>query len=179
MAQDNVLRLINGSSTELVGWRGVSVLFASPGVDHWNSCAKVNHRKFVLPTWSLHELRTHNQLLAQPLPDDELVARYDMFGGVPRSVFARDDADLAYHKRKLEAAIGAFDALQIIQFVQTKAAVRATHYSHCVLQMVPDRRDFRASYHLDFLSPSIAERFIDQVKEEDLMEVSKFAIGGY
>ena len=74
-----MVRLIEGRSTDLTGRRGVSVLFASPGLARdARNFAKVESRSFVLPVWSLAELQAYNGLLDKGvrLPEATLRARF-------------------------------------------------------------------------------------------------------
>jgi hypothetical protein len=54
--QPNVLQLIDGKSTLLVGWKGVSFLFTSPGLTEIRDYCKNNSTTYIMPTWSLEEL---------------------------------------------------------------------------------------------------------------------------
>ncbi|POM72878.1 Crinkler (CRN) family protein, partial [Phytophthora palmivora] len=147
--QRRVLRLVEATSTQLVGWSGVSILFASPGVKGIKDFAKVDGGTYIMPAWTFEELREYNSLLPDnlQLAEDDLVSRYDIFGGIPRFVFTR-----ANH------------------------SVKEEDYSHRVLEMVPTRDDFRADYHLDFLSKHIAELVVAKVHGESLDKISEFAI---
>jgi hypothetical protein len=174
-AKPRVLRLVEGTSSELVGWRGVSVLFASPGVDDLGNFAKVDGLTYIMPTWTLEEPEEHNALLPVDLKlaEDELVSRYDKFGGIPRSVFSQGMLET---ETQLKTAIGSISALEIISYCRRNAAVKEENYSQCVLQMVPTQADFRATSQLDFLSMHIAEALIDKVYEASLERATAFAV---
>ncbi|ETO81914.1 hypothetical protein F444_03879 [Phytophthora nicotianae P1976] len=45
--RNNVIRLIEGTSSELAGWHGISILFASPGYKGINDLSKVDTLRFV------------------------------------------------------------------------------------------------------------------------------------
>jgi hypothetical protein len=170
-----VLRLIEGRSSELTGWKGVSILFASPGLVGMNDYAKVDSYTYILPVWSLEELQDYNLLLDDSfkLADDVLTSRYDKFGGIPRFIFTATELE---NEEELTKAIATFSALDIISYAKRNHAVRDGNYSHRVLEMVPRRLDFRAQFHLDFLSGYIAETVVAKVEEESLQRVSEFAI---
>ncbi|GMF31375.1 unnamed protein product [Phytophthora lilii] len=51
--QLRVIRLIEGNSTDLTGWTGVSILFASPGLKGMGNYAKVDSYQYILPVWTL------------------------------------------------------------------------------------------------------------------------------
>uniref|UniRef100_K3X6R2 Uncharacterized protein n=1 Tax=Globisporangium ultimum (strain ATCC 200006 / CBS 805.95 / DAOM BR144) TaxID=431595 RepID=K3X6R2_GLOUD len=73
-----VIRLIEGDSSKLLGWRGVSILFAAEGLPSMHRYAKVDPYTYILPVWTLDELRALNSLLRDDLqlPEDALSARY-------------------------------------------------------------------------------------------------------
>ncbi|KAF1318024.1 hypothetical protein FI667_g10745, partial [Globisporangium splendens] len=87
--EDRVLRLIEGESSLLVGWRGVSILFAAVGLPDMHSYAKVDSYTYVLPVWMLDELQALNAILRDDLqlPEDVLSERYYRYGGIPRLIF--------------------------------------------------------------------------------------------
>ncbi|KAF1328444.1 hypothetical protein FI667_g6803, partial [Globisporangium splendens] len=172
--ESNVLRLVEAQSSILTGWKGVSILFSSPGLRGIRDFAKVNSFTYILPVWTLEEMQEYNFLLDSnlKLSDDVLVARYDKYGGVPRFVFTA--IELETHDATKEA-IESFSALAIISYAKNNHAVREETYSHRVLQMVPDRRDFRSTFHLDFLSKHIAEMVVEKVTEDSLRTVSEFS----
>lgn len=86
-AQPHMLRLVEATSTRLVGWSGVSILFAAPDAEGMDDFAKVGGFRYILPTWSLEELKQYNALLSGrlKLADEDLVSRYYKFGGIPGS----------------------------------------------------------------------------------------------
>ncbi|KAE8893764.1 hypothetical protein PF003_g22296 [Phytophthora fragariae] len=176
-AKPHVIRLVQATSTELVGWHGVSVLFASPDAKGLRNLAKVDGITYIMPTWTLEELEEYNSLLPGNLKlaedEDELVSRYDTFGGVPRFVFSKA---MGATKAELKKAIASFSALEVISYCRRKSAVKEENYSHYILQMVPTRDNFRANFNLDFLSMDIAEAVIDNVHGESLARVAEFAV---
>lgn len=48
-----------------------------------------------MPVWSLKELQDYNFLLDDGLKlrDNELISRYDIFGGIPRNIFTNEGID--------------------------------------------------------------------------------------
>ena len=174
-SQRRVLRLIEGKSSELNGWTGVSILFASPGLDGLNDYLKVNSVTYIMPVWSLEELQDCNALLDDDLkvPEAVLISRYDKFGGIPRFIFTVTEED---HNHALQTAIGSFNALDIISYAKQNDAVRDKKYSHRILEMVPTSENFRTTFHLDFLSKHIAEEIVAKVGKDSLQKISEFAI---
>ncbi|GMF27500.1 unnamed protein product [Phytophthora lilii] len=175
MGQRHVLRLVEATSSELTGWSGVSVLFASPGVEGYENFEKVDGLTFTMPTWILEELKEYNTLLSDrlKLDDDELLSRYDLYGGIPRFVFSQT---IDRPEAKIHSAITSFDALKVISYCRSNAAVRENDYSNCVLQMVPTQADYCGKFYLDFVSMHIAEKIIDKVHGDSLNKVSEFAV---
>ncbi|ETN14042.1 hypothetical protein PPTG_08697 [Phytophthora nicotianae INRA-310] len=119
MGKPDVIRLVEATSSELTGWRGVSVLFASPGVDGIDNFSKVDGLTFIMPTWTLEELEDYNSLLPVELKlaKDELLSRYDRFGGIPRFVFSQA---MDRTEAKIKSAIASFSALDVISYCRKK-----------------------------------------------------------
>ncbi|KAF0701440.1 Aste57867_8070 [Aphanomyces stellatus] len=53
---DKVIRLIDGQSTNLFGWTGVSILFTSPGYSDYKTFMKSTSVQYVMPPWTQKEL---------------------------------------------------------------------------------------------------------------------------
>jgi hypothetical protein len=166
-----VFRLIEANSDQLTGWKGVSVLFASPGVDGLNDFMKLDSFRFYLPVWTFEELNELNSMLVVPLAENSLQERFDMFGGIPRFIFTDAQVD---EKEELTQAINSFDALRVLSYVKGKT-VQEKDYSHRVMCMVPSE-DFRTILHLDFLSKHIAEKIVDKVTDDSIHELSAFYV---
>jgi hypothetical protein len=107
------------------------------------------------------------------LSDETLVEKYNIYGGVPRSIFTRMDTE---NTDDLNAAIKSFDALKLISYVKENGAVREEKYSHRVLCMVPREENYRSNFYLDFLSKHIAELVIEKVEGDSLRALCKFSI---
>eukprot|EP00644_Phytophthora_capsici_P003913 jgi/Phyca11/108643/e_gw1.15.666.1 len=171
-----VLRLVDARSTKLMGWRGVSVLFAVPDAEDLHDFEKVPGPKFIMPAWSLEELQDCNQVLPDDLKlaEDELVSRFDAFGGIPRYVFSKNKTAI---ENKLKRAMASFSVKEILSYCKRGAAVKESDQSDCVLQMVPSEANFRLKFYLDFLSSDICEKIVFQAEGEDLTMLAKFAMG--
>ncbi|KAF1792155.1 hypothetical protein GQ600_18177 [Phytophthora cactorum] len=155
--QHRVLRLIEGKSSELTGWKGISILFASPGLDGMNDYAKVDSFTYILPAWTFEELQDYNFLLDNgfKVAEDVLISRYNKFGGIPRFIFTSTELE---NEEELSKAIATFSALDIISYAKNNHAVRDGNYSHRVLEMY------------------IAEQIVSRVTEDSIQKVSEFAI---
>jgi hypothetical protein len=114
--KQNVIRLIEGKSSTLTGWKGISILFSSPGLKGIKEFLKVHSTKYILPVWSCEELLEYNSILDSSLHllDELLVERYEKFGGIPRFIF-ENPSDL--NDSEMKQAIASFDALKIIKYV--------------------------------------------------------------
>lgn len=67
------------------------VCFTSPNYAWFNKTIKnKNHAHLIFPTWQLGELREANTACDLKIPDEDLVARFNLFGGVPRYCLTRD-----------------------------------------------------------------------------------------
>ncbi|KAF4031163.1 hypothetical protein GN244_ATG17036 [Phytophthora infestans] len=170
--QKNVLRLIDGSSNNLKHWRGVSVLFSSSkDATKCRDCCPI----FVLPAWTLEELKECNALLPDDLmlQEEELEARFYKYGGIVRSIFAKDQEG----EDALQlSAIGSFDALTVVKYAQTHRVVTEEDEIHRVLKMVPCSDSFRDGSNLAFVSDYVGKRLIDKAEGDDLAKLSAFAV---
>ncbi|KAI9987898.1 hypothetical protein PInf_024153 [Phytophthora infestans] len=170
--QKNVLRLIDGSSNNLKHWRGVSVLFSSSkDATKCRDCCPI----FVLPAWTLEELEECNALLPDDLmlQEEELEARFYKYGGIVRSIFAKDQEG----EDALQlSAIGSFDALTVVKYAQTHRVVTEEDEIHRVLKMVPCSDSFRDGSNLAFVSDYVGKRLIDKAEGDDLAKLSAFAV---
>jgi hypothetical protein len=166
-----VLRLIEANSDQLIGWKGVSVLFASPGVDRLYDYLKIESYRFYLPIWTFKEIYELNSMLDAPLVDSILSQRFGIFGGIPRFIFT--DAE-EYEKVELALAIDSFDVLRVLSYVKGKI-VREKDNSHRILCMIPSE-DFRSILYLDFLSQHIAENVVDKVADDSINAISTICI---
>jgi hypothetical protein len=54
--------------------------------------------------------------------------------------------------------------------------VREEKYTHLVLQMIPSESDFRAKFHLDFLSKYIAKKIVAKVDKDSLQKVLELTV---
>ncbi|KAG2764321.1 hypothetical protein PC129_g21485 [Phytophthora cactorum] len=149
--ENRVIRLIEGTSSKLVGWQGISILFASPGVEGIQNFSNVDTFRYIMPIWTLEELLWwDSQIRLHPNEREETA--------------------------ELQHVVASFRALRVISFARSKSAVREKNYSHRVLQMVPREKDLRVNFYLDFLSNHIAETIIDQADQERIQKVSEFAV---
>jgi hypothetical protein len=173
--ENNVVRLIEGKSSLLTGWNGVSILFASPGVERLNEYLKVNSSRHIMPVWSFEELQDYNSLFdgERKLSDNDLISRYEKFGGIPRFIFSNEQE---LNDLELQQAILSFKPLEIISYVKLNNAVRQTNYSHRILQMVPTSKNLGGGYYLEFLTNYIAEQTFQEVTEACMNKISEFAI---
>ncbi|KAK1943126.1 hypothetical protein P3T76_005763 [Phytophthora citrophthora] len=171
--KDRVLRLVEGKSTHLVGWKRVSILFASPGLDGMTNYLKVDSRRYIMPVWTLEELQDYNSLLGDQLkvPEDVLIARYNKFGGIPRFIFCYSDPR---NEQELKAALSKHSAMDIISYIRQKRTV--TDENDRVFAMVPSRPDFRDAGHLDVLSNYVTEKVVSKAFDDGIQAVSEFAL---
>lgn len=101
-----VIRLIEANSSEFSGWKGMSILFASPGL---KGMANFDSITYVMPVWTLTELQKYNIIIGNKfeLEKSALIERYDKFGGIPRFIFA---TNVDENEVKLNQAINSFNA---------------------------------------------------------------------
>ncbi|EGZ27460.1 hypothetical protein PHYSODRAFT_387403, partial [Phytophthora sojae] len=157
----NVIRLVDEESSRLRGWNGVSILFASLEVRGMRKFAREG--LFIMPIWTLRELQTSNALLKgnSKLSEDELKARYDMYGGVPRRIFAPCQGGF---ERDLMTAVNCVDVLELLDLVANRKFVNAVNMSDRILGMVPMEKYFNFFHRLEFLSIKIAGRVVEKAQ---------------
>jgi hypothetical protein len=102
-------------------------------------------------------------MLVDPLAENSLIERFDIFGGIPRFIFTDAQID---EKEELTKAINNFDALKVLSYAKGRT-VREKDESHRILCMIPSE-DFRTILHLDFLSKHIAEKIVDKVTDDSI-----------
>ncbi|KAF4130352.1 hypothetical protein GN958_ATG20476 [Phytophthora infestans] len=170
--QKNVLRLIDGSSNKLEHWCGVSVLISSSkdATKCQDFCPT-----FILPVWTLEELKEYNALLPADLmlQEEELVARFHKFGGIAKCIFARNQAP---EDMLQMSAIAFFDALTVVKYAQTHRVVTDEDDIHRILKMVPCSDSLRDGSYLTFVSDYVGEHLIDKAEGDDLVKLSALAV---
>ena len=154
-----VLRLVDGDSDALEGWKGTTVLFASPGTKQFRDFAKARfHSTFVMPIWIREELLICNEVCGIGFSAEQIRDRDIFYGGIPRIIFAQGDE----WRSKVEAAIASSDCQDIFNYVKVSTEVHQDDYTHLVLKMVPLDQDFKKAT-LDFLSEQIGDKVVDKL----------------
>jgi len=171
MSDVRVFRLIEGKSDRLSGWKGVSVLFASPGLVGLNDFLKIQYITFYIPVWDFEELTELNAMLDEKnsLPENKLSEYFREFGGIPRHIFSSDHAT---ETARSDEAINSFKASEVLSYVKGRT-VRERHYSYRVLCLVP-KEDLRRLSHLDFISAYVAEKIVEKVYHDSTDNLSTF-----
>ncbi|OWY95412.1 Crinkler (CRN) [Phytophthora megakarya] len=163
----NVVRLIEATSSELLSWMGVSILFSSPELQKVSKFKRITSWSFISPVWSLDELQVCNMFLDSrlKLTDDDLVSRYSEYGGIPRSVFSLNQQE---KRDNVAAAIDSFDP-DILSFSKP---VHAIHFN--VVAMVPTTPEtFETLYEFMFLSKVIADKIVMQEREDIVAQLAQ------
>ncbi|KAG9405078.1 hypothetical protein AC1031_004183 [Aphanomyces cochlioides] len=83
----NLIRLIDGQSTKLLSWSGVSILFSSPDSPGYKRFLSHNSVEYVMPPWTYQELKIGSQITDTNA--EEADKRYDVFGGRASVVFSK------------------------------------------------------------------------------------------
>lgn len=71
------LRLIDGRSSRLLGRKGVSIVFTSPGLSDYDEFLKSSGVEYVMPPWSRKELSVAASIVQ--VDQDQLDRRYGRF----------------------------------------------------------------------------------------------------
>ena len=86
-------------------WRRCGIIvFTFPEVENYVDVRKQNSINLCMPVWSVEEIQAAKVLY--PLLQDKLVTHlYEMYGGIPRYVFATDESPRMSNERDLTAAL--------------------------------------------------------------------------
>ncbi|KAG2773361.1 hypothetical protein Pcac1_g15578 [Phytophthora cactorum] len=109
-----------------------------------------------IEVWTLEELKEYNALLSDDLKlqEDELEARFYKFGGIAKTIFAKNQQAKGID---FKSAIEFYDALTVVNYVQTHRVVREEDEIHQLLQMVPSKDSFRESSYLTLVSDYVVK----------------------
>lgn len=104
-----------------VMFKGKVIIVASPDDGHWGESAFRKNRRGIVgtflffPVWTLFELLKARQYMRSHLTEEEIEARYDDVGGIPRHIFTDDDDDFANELKDQVTAINDLTEHQIRQ----------------------------------------------------------------
>ena len=182
----DILRLVDGKTApgQLTGWKGSTVLFASPSntySENKPSHLMKNYESyyFFMPVWEEEELIDANRLIDPPLQqsESELMEKVKLAGPIPRFVLLKGTA-LEMLRENIEAQLKTDNLLDLLKFVDGKQGVKDKHYSHYLLKMIPKRssRSVVAGFCLDFLSQEISRLVLFEAKEQVVAEFKRFAL---
>ncbi|CAK4618674.1 hypothetical protein AeMF1_017963 [Aphanomyces euteiches] len=146
----NVIRLIDGESTKLLSWSGVSILFSSPDSPGYEQFMNAIAVEYVMPPWNQQELQICSQIT--DTSDEEADERYHEFGGNARLVFS---------KTPLPDIDGIFGKLSIKDTVRFMTApdMQDERQFPSILHMFPKhehKRPYRG-VHVSFASKEIRQ----------------------
>ncbi|KAH9111155.1 hypothetical protein AeMF1_014257 [Aphanomyces euteiches] len=153
----NVIRLIDGQSTKLLSWSGVSILFSSPDSPGYKSFLSHNAVEYVMPPWTYRELQICCQIT--DLSAKEVDERYAVFGGRASVVFSKTSLP------DIDDVVGALSMKDIMSML---TAVKMSDESKfpSVLHMFPKhehKRPYRGVV-LTFASSAIAQKAYDKLQ---------------
>ena len=116
---------------------GKMVAFISPN-DDWlkfiNKCPM--HVKLVMPVWTLVDLIDADTCLGLNIGEEELEARYDIFGGVPRDCFESNDFTVS-SQESLEIEIR--DSVHNLAAIDENYVKRTTDLCHRIIHYIPKK----------------------------------------
>lgn len=103
------------------------------------------------------------------LDNDELLKRFQRFGGIPRHIYSdKQDDEWGISTQ----AINSFAASEILSYIMDNN-VRPEMYSHRVLCMVPEEETFRLK-HLDFVSQDVTDMVMKKISEDNVKKLWVF-----
>jgi hypothetical protein len=160
-----VIRLIDPPvfGTELFGWKGFSIIFASPDLDGLREFKKGSRMNFFMPPWTLEEILECNKECRLGMRRNVFVQRFDEIGGIARYLFDLNMYQTAHTELNNFMGRDAISNLLDILKAISKGASTKDEYSHRILVMIPST-DY-LNYSLGFASKNICRREILQGKE--------------
>ena len=174
MKEWNVVRLIDGNSSSLDGWHGISILFASPSTEGLKDFFKLHTITYYLPIWSEYELNICNELISLVNPDI-LKDNFDYFGGIPRFVLEKDIRAICALKRKINVVINSENKMDIINLIKS-GNILSSRYSHLLLHMNTEKNSDFMNYYLDFASNTISDFIFNQLIVQTYDKITEFFI---
>ncbi|KAG9405074.1 hypothetical protein AC1031_004179 [Aphanomyces cochlioides] len=147
----NVIRLIDGQSTKLLSWSGVSILFSSPDSPGYKRFLSHNSVEYVMPPWTYQELEICCQITDTSA--EEADERYDVFGGNARLVFSKTPLP------DIDDIFGKLSMKDIVRFM-TSADIQDERKFPSILHMFPKhehQRPYRG-VHLSFATKMIRQK---------------------
>ncbi|KAF0737795.1 hypothetical protein Ae201684P_004609 [Aphanomyces euteiches] len=170
---ENVIRLIDGRSTHLFTWVGVSILFTSPGYAHYKTFLKPTCVEYVMPPWTEQELCIAAQFAG--ITNEEINNRFQVFGGIARYAFSKE---VDGHFKCATQAYSNVNALQIINVVRGREEVNEKMYPHRLLHMFPQHSESRAcrGFYVTFGSNYNAEKVYDKLMNDSMDQLTAFMV---
>jgi hypothetical protein len=99
-----------------------TVLVASPNKQHYHEFVKRERcAMFCMPVWKWEELATVREYMDPKIEEDKLRERYNIFGGIPRYVFAGS----TIYERQMTEALHAITFETIMQAIQPGGSIDA------------------------------------------------------
>jgi hypothetical protein len=170
--QANVIRLIDPpvAETELLGWKGFSVLFTSPGIPGFHEFKKASRMNLYMPPWTLDEILECNLECKLNLREAIIKERFEYIGGIARLVFSNDLYQSAL--LNLSNYIGEDSITRLLDVVNSRGQASASDYSHRILVMNPSH-DY-SNFSLGFASKKICKLVFEKFYHEKKNELRKF-----
>jgi hypothetical protein len=169
-----VIRLVDAESHQRNGWVRVTIVFASPGAPNLKAYREYRDSvEFIMPTWSLEELKLANEVCIEPALDfDELERRYYKFGGIPGFIWQNP---IKFNILLNDESISSTDLSDVVKSANSRK-VDVKHYNHRILQMVPSNPDLCFVCYVTFLSDAIAEEVFPSLEVKALESLLQFAL---
>jgi hypothetical protein len=167
-----VIRLIDPPvfGTELLGWKGFSILFTSPGLEGLHEFKKGSRMNLFMPPWTLEELLECNKECRLGIKTDLIEERFDEIGGIARHVFDFNLYQSAL--ADLENFMGNKAIINLLDIVKSSGQANPKDYSHRILVMNPST-DF-SKYSLGFTSKKVCMRIFEKFYNEKKNDLLKF-----
>ncbi|CAK4240286.1 unnamed protein product [Aphanomyces euteiches] len=152
--------------------RSKMVTFTSPNFA-WLESMRKNieaHRKLYMPVWELTELSDAVEMLNLKISFEELIERYQTFGGVPRYCLAETTTAYQEGLNDLDEAIETIHSIYDVQ-VCFQRHILENRVGHRLLHYIPDKDPTFAT--LEFGSDWIGKRIYNQLAVKFRQERAK------
>ena len=153
----NMIRLIDGQSSKLLSWSGVSILFSSPDSPGYKQFMSYKSVEYVMPPWTPQELKVASEITDTSA--DEVSERFGVFGGNARLVFSKTPVP------DIDDIVGKLSMKDTVQLV-TAANMQAVDKFPSILQMFPKHLNNRpyCGVEMSFASRRIAEKSYEKMQ---------------
>lgn len=153
-----------------------TVVFSSPNPSRYKQFMKQYEisRRYIMPTWSYEESQTLNEI--RNIPEEELYARFELVGGVPRLIFSLDLQQLS---DMISKTLNEKGSLIANKFFTSGYQMSDDEISYLIIHLHPPINGYCSiSDNYKFASAYIWENFYEKYKQIILSQSANYFNGG-